>query len=88
MLAQELAPARVREIGILDAAAVQRSATEFLGSRNRNVSPAGAWILLQLQQWAGRWTQNPVSLTHRQMGLRADTTVPVSSASSVTSGSV
>lgn len=55
MFVQELAPARVRETGILDPAAVQQAATEFLGSQNRSVSPAGAWILLQLQQWAGRW---------------------------------
>ncbi|HEY6465164.1 MAG TPA: asparagine synthase (glutamine-hydrolyzing) [Candidatus Acidoferrales bacterium] len=64
---QELAPARVRDIGILDADAVQHAATEFLGSQNRSVSPAGAWILLQLQQWGGQWLRTPTGVAADQL---------------------
>lgn len=51
----ELAPARVRQFGILDEQAVQRATSGFLSSDHPEVSPAGAWILLQLSLWAGRW---------------------------------
>jgi asparagine synthase (glutamine-hydrolysing) len=70
MFVQELAPARVRAVGILDVAAVQHAATEFLTAQNRSVSPAGAWILLQLQQWAGRWLRSPAGIAHRRTELR------------------
>jgi asparagine synthase (glutamine-hydrolysing) len=50
----ELSTRRVREAGLLDPQAVERAVAEFMASKSR-VSPAGAWILLQLQQWAGRW---------------------------------
>jgi asparagine synthase (glutamine-hydrolysing) len=72
MFLQELAPARVREVGILDVDAVQHAASEFLAPQNRSVSPAGAWILLQLQQWAGRWLRSPVGIAGGRMELRAD----------------
>ena len=72
MLMQELAPARVRAVGILDAVAVQHAATEFLAPRNRSVSPAGAWILLQFQQWAGRWLRGQAGIADRRMEVRAD----------------
>jgi asparagine synthase (glutamine-hydrolysing) len=88
MFVQELAPARVRESGILDAEAVQRAATEFLGSRNRGVSPAGAWILLQLQQWAGRWLHTPVGLTDRKMEARTGSAVHENGVPSAITGSV
>jgi len=51
----ELAPARVREFGLLDAAAVHPAVADFLESKGSGASAAGMWILLQLQQWAGRW---------------------------------
>ena len=88
MFVQEMAVARVREFGILDATAVQHAAREFLGSENRSVSPAGAWILLQLQQWAGRWLRNPAGLADRQMAMRSESPVSGGSVSSVTTGSV
>lgn len=88
MFVQELAPARVREIGILDATAVQHAATEFLGSQNRTVSPAGAWILLQLQQWGGRWLRNPAGLADRQMVVPTESPAHGNSATSVTTDSV
>jgi asparagine synthase (glutamine-hydrolysing) len=56
---QEMAPARVREFGLLDAQAVSAAASSFLSSRGAGPAPAGAWILLQLQQWAGRWLRAP-----------------------------
>jgi asparagine synthase (glutamine-hydrolysing) len=54
LLQDELAPARVRAAGLLDADAVQRAVTEFLAGGGRT-SPAGIWFLLQVQQWAQRW---------------------------------
>lgn len=71
MFAQELSPARTRATGILDETAVHQAATEFLGSQNRNVSPAGAWILFQMQQWAGRWLRTPVEFANRPADVRA-----------------
>jgi asparagine synthase (glutamine-hydrolysing) len=55
VLQQELSPARVREFGILDPAAVGGALEAFLSGGRRSGSPAGAWILLQLQQWAAHW---------------------------------
>jgi len=59
MFLEELAPARVRAAGILDPAAVSQAVDAFLARRSPHCSPAGAWILLQLQQWAGRWLREP-----------------------------
>jgi asparagine synthase (glutamine-hydrolysing) len=56
-LQDELAPARVRAVGILDPAAVSGAVDLFLRDE-RNVSAAGIWFLLQLQRWAGRWMQS------------------------------
>jgi asparagine synthase (glutamine-hydrolysing) len=57
----ELSTARVRDAGLLDPVAVERAVREFLSPEPRT-SPAGAWILLQLQQWAGRWLREPMPL--------------------------
>jgi asparagine synthase (glutamine-hydrolysing) len=62
LLQEELSPARVREFGILDPTAVTETLDAFLSPRRRSGSPAGAWILLQLQQWAGRWLRAPVAV--------------------------
>jgi asparagine synthase (glutamine-hydrolysing) len=55
----ELSPSRVRDAGLLDPVSVQRAVKQFLGPAPRT-SPASAWILLQLQQWAGRWQRQPM----------------------------
>ena len=88
MFVQELAPTRVGDIGILDATAVQHAATEFLSPQNRSVSPAGAWILLQLQQWGGRWLRSPVSLVNRKDVVPGGSAAHGISQSRVTTGSV
>jgi asparagine synthase (glutamine-hydrolysing) len=54
VLEEELAPRRVRELGLLDAGAVQRAMTQFLAG-SASTSAAGMWFLLQLQRWGGRW---------------------------------
>jgi asparagine synthase (glutamine-hydrolysing) len=54
LLQDELAPARVREAGLLDPDAVQKAVEDFLSEGGRS-SPAGIWFLLQVQQWAHRW---------------------------------
>lgn len=56
---QEMAPARIREYGLLDPTAVDHAVGSFLSQRGDGPAPAGAWILLQLQQWAGRWLRAP-----------------------------
>lgn len=61
VLLEELSPARVRELGILDPQAVAGAVEGFLAGRSQAASPAGAWILLQLQQWAGRWMRAPAT---------------------------
>lgn len=61
VLLEELSPARVREMGILDSQAVATAVDGFLAGRSQAASPAGAWILLQLQQWAGRWMRAPAT---------------------------
>ena len=54
VLQEELAPERVRNLGLLDADAVQRAVTQFLAG-GVSTSAAGMWFLLQLQRWGGRW---------------------------------
>jgi asparagine synthase (glutamine-hydrolysing) len=54
ILEEELAPRRVRELGLLDADAVRRAVTQFLAG-GVSASAAGMWFLLQLQRWGGRW---------------------------------
>jgi len=58
LLLEELSARRIRERGLLDPAVVAESVKDFLSS-GRAVSPAGVWILVQLQQWAGRWLRPP-----------------------------
>jgi asparagine synthase (glutamine-hydrolysing) len=53
-LQDELAPPRVKSIGILDPDSTSRAVSSFLAG-DRNASAAGIWFLLQLQRWAGRW---------------------------------
>jgi asparagine synthase (glutamine-hydrolysing) len=65
ILEEELAPRRVREVGLLDADAVQRAVTQFRAG-GVNTSAAGMWFLLQLQRWGGRWLRS---------GARPDMTV-------------
>jgi asparagine synthase (glutamine-hydrolysing) len=55
VLLEELSTSRIQRWGILDAQAVQDAVRKFLSGSGSSGSPAGAWILLQLQQWAGRW---------------------------------
>jgi asparagine synthase (glutamine-hydrolysing) len=59
VLLEQLSPARVRDTGILDPQAVSEVVDGFLAERARATSAAGTWILLQLQQWAGRWMRAP-----------------------------
>ena len=59
---QELSPARVKEYGLLDPTAVNSAVSSFLSPRAAGAAPAGAWILLQLQQWAGCWLRAPARL--------------------------
>lgn len=53
-LIDELAPDRVRRLGILDAEAVRIARDDFLAHRG-TATPAGIWFLFELQRWAGRW---------------------------------
>jgi asparagine synthase (glutamine-hydrolysing) len=55
VLLTELSPARMRAEGILDPQVVENAVGRFLADDKRSSSAAGIWILLQLQQWAGRW---------------------------------
>jgi asparagine synthase (glutamine-hydrolysing) len=59
VLLQQLSPARVREFGILDPAAVAEALSAFLSGSRGSGSADGLWFLLQLQQWAGRWLKLP-----------------------------
>jgi asparagine synthase (glutamine-hydrolysing) len=61
VLEDELAPQRVREVGLLDADAVQRAVTQFLAG-GVSTSAAGMWFLLQLQRWGRRWLRSGVRL--------------------------
>jgi asparagine synthase (glutamine-hydrolysing) len=56
---QELAAARVREFGILDPDAVTSAVNGFMSGSRQGGSAAGAWFLLQLQQWASCWLRAP-----------------------------
>jgi asparagine synthase (glutamine-hydrolysing) len=60
VLLQELSPTRVRQFGILDPSAVSNMVKCFMSGKRRGGSPAGVWILLQLQQWASHWLCSPV----------------------------
>jgi asparagine synthase (glutamine-hydrolysing) len=55
VLLDELSPARLRASGLLDPTVAGQAVKQFLASDSAGPSPAGVWILLQLQQWAGRW---------------------------------
>ena len=57
-LQDDLAPRRVKSMGILDPDATSRAVSSFLAG-DRDVSAAGIWILLQLQRWAGHWLMPP-----------------------------
>jgi asparagine synthase (glutamine-hydrolysing) len=52
---EELSPDRVRAAGLLDPRAAAEAVAAFLEPASSRISPAAAWTLLQLQQWAGRW---------------------------------
>ena len=56
---EALSPARIRAAGLLDEHAVGAAVSDFLSPAGRRGSPAGAWILFQLQQWAERWLHEP-----------------------------
>jgi asparagine synthase (glutamine-hydrolysing) len=56
---EALSPARVRAAGLLDEHVVSAAVDSFLSSAGRHGSPAAAWILFQLQQWADRWLRAP-----------------------------
>ena len=60
ILREELSASRVKQFGLLDPSAVERSVQGFLGG-DGEASAAGIWILLQLQRWAGRWLNSGVS---------------------------
>lgn len=55
----ELSRGRIREWGILDPDTVSKAAEDFLRQKRGTGSAAGAWILLQVQQWASRWLRSP-----------------------------
>ena len=55
LLRDELSESRVKDVGLLDPRAVREAVEDFFGD-GRRTSPAGIWHLLQLQQWAARWT--------------------------------
>jgi asparagine synthase (glutamine-hydrolysing) len=59
LLLDELSPQRIADQGLLDPATASEAVAEFLEGRSTASSPAGVWFLLQLQQWAGRWLENP-----------------------------
>ena len=57
---EALSPHRVREFGLLDPRVAAQAVEGFLTPSSPRVSPAAAWILFQLQQWAGRWLRPPM----------------------------
>ena len=59
LLLQEFSPERVRQLGIFDPAAASDVIGAFLANNRNSCSPASAWIVLQLQQWAGKWLHAP-----------------------------
>jgi hypothetical protein len=50
----------VRDVGLLDPDVVGRLLADFSKPRPAEVSPSAAWIVLQLQQWAGHWLKGSV----------------------------
>src|SRR5581483_1174850 len=56
---EALSPARIRAAGLLDEHVVGAAVGNFLSATGQRGSPAGAWILFQLQQWAQRWLREP-----------------------------
>lgn len=58
MMQDQLSAAQIRKFGILDPVAAQQAADALLAS-TRGASPAGVWMLVQLQQWADRWLGAP-----------------------------
>jgi asparagine synthase (glutamine-hydrolysing) len=59
-LLETLSPVRMRAAGLLDERAVTAAVAGFLApSPGARGSPAGVWILYQLQQWAERWLRDP-----------------------------
>ena len=60
LLMQELSASRVRDVGLLDPNIVGRLLADFSKPRPAEVSPSAAWIVLQLQQWAGHWLKGSV----------------------------
>jgi asparagine synthase (glutamine-hydrolysing) len=65
ILEEELAPRRVRELGLLDADAVRAAMTQFLGG-GIGASAAGMWFLLQLQRWGGKWLRSGARVHTRE----------------------
>ena len=55
LLLEHLSIARVKEYGILDPHVADQATRDFLAGDPQCGSAASMWILLQLQQWAGRW---------------------------------
>lgn len=56
---QELSQERIKQLGIFDPAAASGAIGAFLAGNRDSCSPASAWIILQLQQWAGKWLRAP-----------------------------
>jgi asparagine synthase (glutamine-hydrolysing) len=56
---EELAPARIREYGLLDVGVTEVAVADFLSRGAHAPAPAAAWFLLQLQQWARHWLRAP-----------------------------
>ena len=67
VLLDELSPARLREWRMLEPTAVSEALRRFLSQDARGGSPAGAWILLQLQRWACRWLAQPATQRPSQL---------------------
>jgi asparagine synthase (glutamine-hydrolysing) len=63
LLQEQLSHAQVDKFGLLDPKVTGQAVDALLAS-SRAASPAGVWMLLQLQQWAGRWlsAQTPHSI--------------------------
>jgi asparagine synthase (glutamine-hydrolysing) len=59
LLLQELSEERIRQLGILDPQVASGAIEAFLANNREGCSPASAWIILQLQQWAGKWLRAP-----------------------------
>ena len=78
MVQEQLSAARVREFGLLDPKVAQQAANALFAS-SRAASPAGVWMLLQLQQWAGKWLTAP--------SLAAAGSSPPSAAAATAAGS-